>query len=309
MSSLKTFALAGAVLAGAAAAASAADLRGPIPIGLPPAPIVGPIVEASGWYLRGDVGVGELNGKTSIEQVGVGSSRGHAENFGSFVSGGVGVGYQFNSWLRADITGEYRTKASTSFADKYCNALDGGGNFLAPTCNGASPFQREGFNRINGNIGSYVFLANGYVDLGTWYGLTPYVGAGVGFASLRASGFNDVGGNYARDNATGAILAGTSFATGGYLANRDKTNFAWALMAGLGYDVSERLKLELGYRYLNLGKAETGNAVCFGDPTCQFTVKAKDLDSHEFRLGMRWMLGGPTYAAAPPPAYSVVKKF
>ena len=26
--------------------------------------------------------------------------------------GGVGVGYQFNHWLRADITGEYRTEAT-----------------------------------------------------------------------------------------------------------------------------------------------------------------------------------------------------
>jgi opacity protein-like surface antigen len=60
MGSLKTLALAGAVLAGATAVASAADLGRP-PMGLPPAPIAAPIAEASGWYLRGDIGIGALN--------------------------------------------------------------------------------------------------------------------------------------------------------------------------------------------------------------------------------------------------------
>ena len=35
---------------------------------------------------------------------------------------------------------------------------------------------------------------------------------------------------------------------------RSTTNFAWALMAGLDFNVTQNLKLELGYRYLNMGK-------------------------------------------------------
>jgi opacity protein-like surface antigen len=75
--------------------------------------------------------------------------------------------------------------------------------------------------------------------------------------------------------------------------------------------VTPNYKVELGYRYLNLGKMTTGTFSCAGGCTGSYTLAAKNLDSHEFRLGMRWMLGGPSHAApvhAPAP-YSVVKKF
>jgi hypothetical protein len=40
---------------------------------------------------------------------------------------------------------------------------------------------------MQGNISSAVFLANGYVDLGTWWCFTPFIGAGVGgFAAQPA---------------------------------------------------------------------------------------------------------------------------
>jgi opacity protein-like surface antigen len=312
MGSLKTLALAGAVFAGATAVASAADLRYPQPVGLPPPPLAAPIAEASGWYLRGDIGIGQLNGKTELNQVDTGISRGHAEEFGSYVFGGVGVGYQYNSWLRADITGEYRGKSRFEFSDKYCYRP--GTN---SACSGAPVVgDQRGFNRIAGNISSMVFLANAYLDLGTWYGLTPFIGAGAGFANHKFTGGTDTGGQVtllALAAPPAAETLGNGFATGGYLANKTKTNFAWAVMAGVGYDVSERLKLELGYRYLNMGSVTSGQSTCYGDPTCNFTVKAKNLDAHEFKLGMRWMLGGPSYAAAPA-AYPVepprlVKKF
>ena len=44
-----------------------------------------------------------------------------------------------------------------------------------------------------GNIASYVTMFNGYADLGTWYGVTPYVGAGVGFAYNKLFGMTDTG--------------------------------------------------------------------------------------------------------------------
>ena len=32
-------------------------------------------------------------------------------------------------------------------------------------------------------------LVNGYVDFGTWYGFTPYLGAGVGISYLRTGDY------------------------------------------------------------------------------------------------------------------------
>ena len=34
----------------------------------------------------------------------------------------------------------------------------------------------------------WLFLANAYLDLGTWWCITPFIGAGVGFTNLTLSG-------------------------------------------------------------------------------------------------------------------------
>ena len=94
----------------------------------------------------------------------------------------LGVGYQFNNWLRFDVTGEYR--GGSQFQSLY--VLNDAGN----TGTG-NPTQLADFYR--GNISSWVGLVNGYVDLGTWWGITPYVGAGVGLASNTLSGMTDQG--------------------------------------------------------------------------------------------------------------------
>ncbi|MFM9976114.1 MAG: outer membrane protein [Beijerinckiaceae bacterium] len=304
MSSLRTLALAGAVLAGATAVASAADL-GPPPIGLPPVPIAAPILESSGWYLRGDIGVGQLDGKFEVLQTGVPTARGSHDSINSTFFGGVGVGYQFNSYLRADVTGEFRGSSAFNYKDSFCfdNVRGACGSGRPPSGNGV-----QGINSIRGNISSTVFLFNGYVDLGTWHGLTPFVGAGVGVTRNRIDGIVD---NGLVDNFTNGALSGSSSPL---QLSRDatKTNLAWALHAGVGYDVTQNLKLELGYRYLNLGKITDGGSKCSLASCAQvptYYTRVKDIDSHDFRIGMRWMLGGPSYAAAPYEPPRVVKKF
>ena len=74
-------------------------------------------------------------------------------------------------------------------------------------------------------------MANAYVDLGTWWCLTPYVGVGVGMANIKISGFRDDGFNYTRpgsDNSTA------------YADDASKWNFAWAVHAGMTYKVTHR---------------------------------------------------------------------
>ena len=80
---------------------------------------------------------------------------------------GVGVGYAWNNWLRIDVTGEYR-------ADVKFKAL---GSFteFCPAAAAASTSMTAIIPRSS-------FLANAYLDLGTWWCLTPFVGAGVGGA-------------------------------------------------------------------------------------------------------------------------------
>lgn len=272
------FLAATAVIAGVTAV-QAADMLPPRPqFEEAPRPVA---LETSGWYLRGDIGMsadqsakwdmvpGRLVGGAGYNPTLYTASKAHVSN-NVFV--GLGFGYQVNSWFRADVTGEYR--GASRFSSNAELTFD--------DTAGTTTVLRT-FNR--GDLSSMVGLVNGYIDLGTWAGVTPFIGAGVGVARNKIDGMIDQGFYVS----TGAAPASGS--TGGYYGAGTKVNFAWALMAGLGYDVSSRLKLELGYRYLNTGKATTGGLTCYGVPGCGTTrLVTKSNESHDIKIGMRWML-------------------
>ena len=278
MCSLKSLALAGVFAAVAAAPALAADLLPPPPPSYAPPPAE----FAGGWYLRGDVGVSSYNrGKFSSPDQPPAVFFG--EDLGAGAFAGVGVGYQFNGWLRADVTGEYRFSKGFKVFDRI--DFDAGGGVPGVT-----------HETTHGDYTAAVFLLNGYFDLGTWYGITPFVGAGVGVARNMMAGFSDT---------SLTTIAGVTTPSGGGYANGDKTHFAWALHAGLAYSVTPNLKLETAYRYLNLGEATTGVLNCFCGQTFS-PIKVKDLDSHDIRIGFRYLLAAP-----PPPAFEapIIRKY
>ena len=67
----------------------------------------------------------------------------------------------------------------------------------------------------------WVVLANAYVDLGTWWCITPFIGAGVGGARVAINGFTDAG----IANQGGGALPSLAYGD-----NVAKWNFAWARM-------------------------------------------------------------------------------
>jgi opacity protein-like surface antigen len=83
-----------------------------------------------------------------------------------------------------------------------------------------------------------------------------------------------------------------------YAKSSSDWNLAWAVHAGLGYQVTPNLTLELAYRYLNLGDADTGTIYNYAGrcSRCE-PITFKELDSHDVKIGMRWVL------APPPPAF------
>jgi opacity protein-like surface antigen len=200
--------------------------------------------------------------------------------FDSAPFAGGGVGYQWNNWFRVDATVEYRGAASFHALDRFFNPFFGGGRFDT--------------NDYTASKSEFVALVNGYIDLGTWWCVTPFVGAGVGVAYNKIEHFRDVN----------VITAG-----GGWADTGTQTNFAWALMAGAAYKVTPSFAVELSYRYLNLGKAQTGllvnldPTVVSGNPLAPVTFN--NLQSHDIMLSMRWMLAP---AEPPPPAFPVMRK-
>jgi opacity protein-like surface antigen len=275
MGSLKHYALAGVLALTASTTAYAADLLPP-----PPMPYAPAIEVGGGWYLRGDIGMTNqevdrlsFTPQSEATLLGVGDETFesiHAD-FDSSPLVGLGVGYQFNNWIRADITGEYRGKATFHGLERSIDL--------------------SGANEYSATKSEWVGLANVYFDLGTWHGLTPFVGAGVGFTHTMIDNF--------RDHGSPSSLA--------FARDHSETELAWALHAGVAYDVTPNFKVEFAYRYLNLGDGKTDTLHRYDESGCGcLAVKFKDLDSHDFKVGMRWMLGGPVMAASNAP---VVRKY
>ncbi len=267
MASLKAIFCASLISLGAADLAQAADLLPP-----PPAPPPEPVAFGN-WYIRGDVGVG-INQLSSTRSTlnpfnplgGPAPAFARVETaIGDAAITGIGVGYQFNNWLRFDGTAEYRTSAAYRSVNTY--------TAFCPTA-----FCQDSYTA---NVASGVFLANAYIDLGTWYGVTPFVGAGVGGAIHRFSGLTDIG------------------LGSGYSPDRNIDNLAWAVMAGLGFNVTPNLKLEISYRYLDMGTLRSNPITCGDVGSCFFETQSFRLTSNDVRVGFRYMFAD--YARPAPP--------
>jgi opacity protein-like surface antigen len=231
----------------------------------PPAPPVSMPQEdnmalfGSGWYIRGDLGYTVWQGPSGSYN---GTPFSHL-SVTDFPTLGGGVGYKINNWVRADVTADYQFSGSV-----HASYFDAAGDLFTDKT----------------RLGGWTLLANGYVDLGTWSRVTPYLGAGVGYAFTEVSKiinqeFIPIGG--------GNFAAVTDPTTGLPVFNAYLTNttggFAWALMAGASVDVAPSLKVDIGYRYLNVADARMA--------TDNFGVapKLKSLGAHQFRIGVRYM--------------------
>jgi opacity protein-like surface antigen len=272
MTSVKVAALAGLATL-SATAVNAADLP---PLMPPPMRPVAVEESISGWYLRGDIGMTNQDFKglfqrlyntpgTTVEQVG--------QSFDSSPLFGIGFGYKLNDWFRVDVTGEYRGKANFHGSD---NVVFNGG---------------RGVDNYSASKSEWVFMANAYFDLGTWSCITPYIGAGFGGTYNRISSFRDDGVIFIGGNLNNSVA---------FAEENSKWDFAWSVQAGLTYKVTPSMSIDLGYRYISLGKAETGPSRAFdGSFTNGGPFIFNDIYSHDFKLGVRWMLEAPVQYAPP----------
>ena len=253
--------LASALVVSPLAAANAADLI-PEPIAVP-APVPIPAARV-GVYLKGYIGFSNqqadgfgnniINGNPAFTVV--------SHEFDSAPFIGMGVGVVYNDWLRFDGTGEYRGRSNFKGLDFFTGCGLGTG-----TCT----------NEYSGHKDEWLFLANAYWDITEFRGITPYVGAGIGMANVSLDNFQDI------NQIAGAIH---------WAQDGDEWNFAWALHAGMAYEISQDLTLDIGYRYVNMGDGTTGAFTSF-DPTVTSPgpLTVDDIDSHDVMIGLRWNLG------------------
>jgi opacity protein-like surface antigen len=244
-----------ALVLGQTAAAYAADLGVPEPE---------PCLGCSGpWYVKGFVGAANPHvGGIDYELI-TSNFVTYDKDIKSTPLFGVGFGYDTGHYFRFDLTGEYRGKSLFLAQDIYQDPFSASGTGAAT-------------NEYTADIESWVGLVNGYVDLGTWWCITPYVGGGVGFASISVLGYKDVN----------VPTSGVAFGL-----DNTETNFAWAVYGGLAYKVNPGLTIDLAYRYTDLGDAKTGKTFTYDNSATAGGFVIEDITSHDLLLSVRLALG------------------
>ena len=219
--------LAAASLLTLACPSSAADMDEPILVEASDEYV--PVEVGSGWYLRGDM---TFNADDPVYDFADFGETDHIR-FG----GGIGFGYHFSDWLRSDITVNYV----------------GGDRFD----------YNDGVNAVSLSHDMWSGMANGYVDLGTYSGFTPYLGAGAGVLYSKHS----------------VDLDAPDIRLGG---SDTQYNFAYALTAGVGYKFTDTLTLDVGYHYLASPDTEYLDT--------DTLAVAEGVEHHQVRAGLRYNL-------------------
>ncbi len=181
------------------------------------------------------------------------NSAGHkfiSDDYDTTLSGSVALGYDFNPVnnipVRAEVEYTYYGESELSGNN---NIYHMGGN-------------------VKTKLNAQSLFTNIYYDFYNATQFIPYVGAGLGAALVKTSmDYN----NYSGTNFSGA--------EGDYEAN-----LAYNLNLGVAYQFDERLAIDLGYRFADLGESSTHSSYVNG---VNLGVKSKNTYIHQISLGAR----------------------
>ncbi len=146
------------------------------------------------------------------------------------------------------------------------------GSLIGTPTGAAPPAVTE--DPMHTSLKTYTLMLNVYKDLGNFGGFVPYVGAGIGAAYHQLDNISFTG-NPALTN---------------QIHGDNDLAFAWSLMAGVGYQLSDRAIIDVGYRYIDMGSitSQRSDTAFNVNPA----VKLDDLTAHEIKVGLRYHLGG-----------------
>lgn len=113
-------------------------------------------------------------------------------------------------------------------------------------------------------------FANVFYDFNTGTSFTPYIGGGIGLASISV-----------RDTFSDGYFG---LPTAPFTGRKNVTNFAWNLSAGVAYSFDSHWTLDLGYRYSNFGRVKGAQVT---DGYEQHQAKSEPT-AHEVLLGLRY---------------------
>lgn len=171
----------------------------------------------------------------------------------------IGVGAKLSDFLRADITVSYRDNMSEVGA--YLDA-DGIPN------KAANELDNSAFQTSN-----LTTMLNIYVDPFSLAGLdtgafSPYLQGGIGWARNKTKDLK--------------------FTNAGTIFGDTHNDFAWQIGAGVLYEITDNLKLDLSYHYIDMGEARASNSYNNGGTTLNLGNIDFDLQAHEVLLGLQY---------------------
>ncbi len=213
----------------------------------------------AGWYLRGNVGYGT---HTDMDFTGDLVGDVESEGNGAF---SVGLGYDFGDNWRLELDG------ASLWTD------------LGKIGNENSSFAKLRTNNL---------MLNAIYDLDDFGSWSPYIGAGAGIVRGEVTG---VAHNFF--NADNTEVVQSRACTGNACSFKDTLDgIAWQLIAGLGYDISDKLTWDTQYRYFNSsdlksleGLVQNGYSTVGNGYT-----NLEDVGGHMLMTGLRYKFGSPT---------------
>jgi opacity protein-like surface antigen len=122
---------------------------------------------------------------------------------------------------------------------------------------------RANLPRYKSDVRTQTLMLNLYWDFYNRSRFTPYLGAGAGYVHNEADSEERLHGSGVHDSSS-------------------EDGDTWALMAGVGFDLSKRWQMDVGYRYQDLGRIEIGP---FPDGV---SLKSSDYTTHDLRLSLHY---------------------
>ncbi|MDR2489734.1 MAG: porin family protein [Desulfovibrio sp.] len=216
-----------------------------------------------GVYVGGHLGMSieNFSGRKFID-AGSGVSWSPGSKTDTAFGGGISIGYDFEPQLGVPVRLELDYTARTRGEAKSSGLYDDS------AITGEGPFDVT----KKDSVSLQTLMLNAWVDIPTGTAFTPYLGGGVGFGFVNYKarmGFVDT---------QGVVDSGSES------SSTNETNFAWSLGGGVAYDVTDNWTVDLGYRYIDAGKAR----VSFTDEDGTWGKSKAKVQTHDVMVGVRY---------------------
>lgn len=224
-----------------------------------------------GLYLGGHVGFSWIESSNTklnnqllnanqvpLSQLNMGFNKARDRAFAGGISAGYDFSQTFSIPLRVELDYTLRDSAKTERQEAIATINDLSINYTE-------------------KLDAQTLMTNVWFDIPTGSAMTPYIGGGLGTAFVK----------YA--NATNYLDDVSGKSTGRNSHTSHNANLAWQLGTGINYAVTSNLAIDIGYRYLDMGKAKSDNTIgVSSNNTLSFKTETK-IASSEIIFGTRYL--------------------